>query len=188
MLSSEPMRINEARQCEAGQHWEWDGVQFMMLSPPPAVVVPSLNINPIFKKRNNISCVLKVTAGDHSILLTGDIEQGAEMQLLKTQASALQSTLLVVPHHGSLTSSSQEFIQAVSPKYALFPVGMANQYGFPKPAVLKRYEEVRAKNLLVWQTGALMFKLSQSELTPPIHWRDTTRRYWHRKLEIGESR
>jgi competence protein ComEC len=158
-------------------------VRFAILNPP---LVDKQNVN---QKRNNLSCVLKVTVGNKSILLTGDIEQGAEQTLLEQAPDILRSALLVVPHHGSLTSSSQAFVQAVSPKYALFPVGLANQYGFPKQAVLKRYEEVGAINLLVSQTGALMFRLKQTdELTPPIQWRDTSRHYWHRQLAFGEKR
>ncbi len=184
VLSSEPTRLNmNARDCIAGESWEWDGVAFTILNPP---LVDKHNVN---QKRNNLSCVLKVTVGNKSILLTGDIEQGAEKVLLEQAPDLLTSDLLVVPHHGSLTSSSQAFVQAVSPKYALFPVGLANQYGFPKQAVLKRYEEVGAINLLVSQTGALMFRLKQAdELTPPIHWRDTSRHYWHRQLAFGEKR
>ncbi len=184
ILSSEPTRLSvNARQCIAGETWEWDGVRFAILNPP------LVDKHKATQKRNNLSCVLKVTVGNKSILLTGDIEQGAEQTLLEQGHNVLRSALLVVPHHGSLTSSSQAFVQAVSPKYALFPVGLANQYGFPKQAVLKRYEEVGAINLLVSQTGALMFRLNQTdELTPPIHWRDTSRHYWHRQLAFGEKR
>lgn len=176
IISSEPSRlILPAKQCLAGETWEWDGVRFTLLNP--------FSIEE--KKRNNLSCVLKVSTANHSILLTGDIEQAAEEKLLHKYATDLKSSLLVVPHHGSLTSSSEAFVKAVSPKYALYPVGLANQYRFPKQRVLQRYEEVGAKNLLVSHTGALMFRLNDiEELTPPIHWRDTSGHYWHTKWKM----
>jgi len=175
IITSEPSRLNKAaRTCQAGESWEWDGVRFKMLGP---------NLVQNIKNRNNRSCVLKVETAHHTLLLTGDIEVGAEKALVAS-AQNLQSTIVVVPHHGSLTSSSQEFIQAVRPKYALFPVGVANRYGFPKQAVLKRYEEVGAINLLVSQTGALSFRLDHNAiLAPPLGWREKTRRYWHYAVE-----
>jgi len=171
ILSSEPARLTQfSRACMTGESWEWDGVVFTLLAPDASFKD---------KKRNNLSCVLKVATKHHSLLLTGDIEERAEKQLVKEQGGALQSNILVVPHHGSLTSSSKNFIEKVSPQYALFPVGLANQYGFPKQAVLQRYEEISSQNLLTWQTGALMFALKDEALMPPICWREASRRYWH---------
>ncbi len=179
ILSSEPHRLDKPSSvCKAGDSWEWDGVRFTLLNPMPNITQS--------KNRNDHSCVLRVATAYHSILLTGDIEHFAEQSLLNSYPSMLPSSILVVPHHGSLTSSSQAFIQAVSPIYALFPVGMANQYGFPKRAVLQRYEEGGAKNLLVSHTGALIFRLTnKATLAPPLVWREKNRRYWHsRNLEI----
>lgn len=171
ILSSEPSRIKyPSQRCVAGESWEWDGVKFAILSP----------FSFTDKKRNNLSCVLKVSTLHHSILLTGDIEQRAENNLLARVSDNLPSTILVVPHHGSLTSSSDAFIKKVLPEYALYPVGKTNRYGFPKPAVLKRYEEIGSQNLLVSETGALMFQLNGSErLAAPLCWREKSHRYWH---------
>ncbi|MBS0289446.1 MAG: DNA internalization-related competence protein ComEC/Rec2 [Proteobacteria bacterium] len=184
ILSSETHRLSRSsRRCIGGEQWEWDGVTFLILNPLDEVkehAYQHQEASAVYKKRNNISCVLKVTTGDQSVLLTGDIEKGAESLLLKRSKADLKSTVLVVPHHGSLTSSSEEFIKAVSPKYALFPVGMNNRYGFPKQTILARYQAMGVKNLIVSQTGALMFQLNKTnELTPPVRWRDTVRRYWH---------
>ncbi len=174
LLTSEPQRLTQAAtKCLAGQNWEWNGVKFSILNPSEL----------LSKNRNNLSCVLKVSSPEHSVLIAGDIERQAEQRLLDNEANALESSILVVPHHGSLTSSSLDFIQAVKPKYALFAVGLANQYGFPKQAVIQRYEEAGAKNLLVSQTGALVFHLGkETELISPLSWRAHTRRYWHRDL------
>lgn len=171
VITSEPTRLTlSARQCLAGEKWQWDGVDFALLSP---FVVED-------KKRNNLSCVLKVSAGKQSVLFAGDIEQTTEKKLVEAFPDLLKSTILVVPHHGSLTSSSNEFVSKVSPEYALYSVGLGNRYGFPKAAVIKRYEEVGSKNLIVSQTGAMIFHLNDTEeLTPPICWRETSRHYWH---------
>ena len=77
--------------------------------------------------------------GDTSFLFTGDIEKEAEYALL-SKGDELKSTILKVPHHGSLTSSTVEFLNKVRPGKAVFSVGYNNRFGFPKEAVLKRYE------------------------------------------------
>jgi competence protein ComEC len=132
------------------------------------------------KNRNDLSCVLKITTKAHSLLLTGDIENAAEKRLVQSVGQDLKSDIMVVPHHGSLTSSSQEFLNKVAPKYALYPVGLDNQYGFPKAGVLDRYESIGALNLQVYRTGALTFVLKTTgNIDPPSHWRERSHRYWH---------
>lgn len=170
IITSEPQRLSyPARKCLPGEEWEWDGVHFIFLNP----IIEH-------KKRNNISCVLKVTVAGKSALLTGDIEELAERAILKQAGVFLKSDVLLVPHHGSLTSSSQDFIEAVSPQYALFPVGKDNHYHFPRLEILRRYEANGIKSLLAWQTGAIIFQFKdEDELTPPIHWRDTFHHYWN---------
>lgn len=177
ILTSEPSKIKMASShCEAGTEWEWDGVHFMILNPVES-----------HRKRNNLSCVLKVSTKTQSVLLTGDIEYFAEQKLVEHYKSHLSSDVLVVPHHGSLTSSSVNFIEAVSPRYALFPVGKDNRYHLPKQDVETRYEQKGIKNRLVWQTGAIIFHFDgKDELTPPIQWRDTFQHYWDHIRAHGE--
>ncbi len=92
----------------------------------------------------------------------------------------LKSDILIVPHHGSLTSSSAAFIDAVSPLYAVFAVGYGNHYGFPKADVLQRYERVGSENLLTYDSGTIIFDLGKAQkLTPPMKWRETAKRNWH---------
>lgn len=117
--------------CLAGQTWWWDGVKFAILYPSWVTAATG----------NNRSCVLKITTPAHTILLTGDIEKPAEQALVATYGKKLAADLLVVPHHGSKTSSTTEFIQAVSPKVALFPVGYLNQYHLPSPLIVQRYQQ-----------------------------------------------
>lgn len=174
IMTSEPERLSqEARACLSGEQWTWNGVDFHFIHPEGE-----------FKKRNNLSCVLKVSSQGKSVLLTGDIEALAERAMIAQFAEDLKSDVLLVPHHGSLTSSSAEFIRAVLPHYAIFPVGKNNRYGFPREKILQRYQELGAKTLLAWQTGAIIFEFKQKEpLTPPICWRDTFNHYWNQKQE-----
>lgn len=139
------------KSCQAGQHWEIDGVNFDMLHPSQ-VYIP---------KDNNRSCVLKISIGQYAILLPGDIEQLVEAQLNKLQAAQLQANVLIVPHHGSLTSSTEAFIEAVNPEIALFSVGYRNMFGFPKPEVVSRYKKRQIFTLMTAETGAIQFKMNE---------------------------
>jgi len=157
--------------CLAGKSWTWDGVKFMVLHPN--------NYNN-FTKRNDQSCVLQVQAGKQKILLTGDIETKAELNLIASYGSQLQADLLLVPHHGSKTSSSVEFIQAVRPKYALIPVGYKNQYGHPKQQILQRYQDLQVPVLRTDLDGAISFKFGQaaeSKLQPQCYRREQSK-FW----------
>ena len=154
--------------CRRGQAWEWDGVQFQFLHPP-AGSLPG---------RNDASCVLKITAGDQAVLLTGDIEKAAEQRLLQQTDDDLHADILVAPHHGSNTSSTPAFIRAVDPAYVLFPVGYRNRYGFPRPAVVQRYQQAGVQMLDSAGAGAIHFDLGQGTLQP-VRYRQLVRRYWH---------
>jgi competence protein ComEC len=184
IISSVPGKLSplEAEHCLAGESWLWDGVQFELLNP---------NQSSAYKKSrkgnnrscvgNNRSCVLRVQAGQDSVLLTGDIERGAERNLLRRVAEKLPSNILVVPHHGSKTSSTAAFINAVSPRIVLFPVGYRNRYGFPKAAVVKRYEAKKAQLFDSASHGAIEMQLggeSDAEFTIQT-WRQKSARYWH---------
>lgn len=98
---------------------------------------------------NNNSIVAKLTYKNFSMILTGDVEEIAEKQILKeyknlnTASNILNSTILKVGHHGSKTSSTQEFLEAVRPKIALIGVGENNKFGHPNDDVIKRLEDVR---------------------------------------------
>jgi competence protein ComEC len=168
VLSSVPSLLPHAQHCFAGQSWQWDGVSFEMLHPRDNDQ----------GRENNLSCGLRVSTGNHSILLTGDIESEAEQLLVQRYDSALSSTVLVAPHHGSKTSSSIRFINAVNPKIVLFPVGYRNRYGFPKQDIVNRY---RAKKIMLFdnaQSGAIQFKFTANSLSEPILWREQARQIW----------
>lgn len=152
ILTSVPKHFKHhaANFCHQGEYWQWDGVNFEMLSPFK---------KHLYKKKNDNSCVLKITSGNQSILLTGDIQKEAEKYLVKHEKNKLQTTVLVAPHHGSNSSSSKLFIQAVHPEYVLYPVGHLNRFHFPSWKVKRRYADIGARQLESDLTGALTLRL-----------------------------
>ena len=129
-----------------------------------------------------MSCVLKVSNAVGSVLMTSDIEALSERALLSRLGSGpdskLRSDMLIVPHHGSRTSSTPEFIAAVAAKDAIFPVGYRNSFGHPRPDVLERY---RMSSAVLHRTdleGALTLRLSGSG-PRIVAEREQRRRYWH---------
>lgn len=155
--------------CRAGQHWEWDGVRFEMLNPDGASGAT----------RNDNSCVLRVAAGSHSLLLTADIERAAERRLVAHYGAQLAAGILVVPHHGSASSSTPQFVAAVHPRYALVSAGYRNRFGFPNPAVVHRYRAHGARVLQTARSGAISFVVSaDAGLSRPQRFRSATLRYW----------
>ncbi|MBL1319926.1 MAG: DNA internalization-related competence protein ComEC/Rec2 [Methylophaga sp.] len=168
IISSVPELLPTAQHCIAGQSWQWDGVMFSLLHP-------RLNDQ---GSENNLSCVLKISTTNKSVLLTGDIESETEKLLVQRYSSQLTSTLLIVPHHGSKTSSSNAFIHIVNPEIVLFPVGYHNRYGFPKDEIVARY---RAKNRTLLdsaQYGAIQYKFGPQTVSEPILWRQQAKRIW----------
>jgi len=175
VLSSVPQRIDGARLCQAGHSWQWDGVTFAMLNPGEYVHEGG-------RKSNNRSCVLRVQAGEHSVLLTGDIERAAENELVQTFGNSLASDVLVAPHHGSRTSSTPAFLAAVSPTMALFPVGYRNRYGFPGAQIVQRYVDRQVRLFDTAQHGAIELQLgSEAGLDTVMTHRQRAARYWHVK-------
>jgi len=168
IISSDTSLFTHAQACVAGQSWTWDGITFSILSPYPDDEGTA----------NNLSCVLKVTATTGSVLLTADIEFETEQRLIKRNAQALKSTVLVAPHHGSKTSSSPQFIQQINPDYVLFPVGFANRYHFPAKAVVARYQQQDTIMANTAEHGAILFKFNQDEIKPMLVWRQHARKIW----------
>ncbi|BDT68314.1 hypothetical protein os1_24960 [Comamonadaceae bacterium OS-1] len=125
--------VRPAQRCVAGQSWAWDGVQFEVLHPQAA------DYDSV-QKPNALSCVLRISNGTYTVLLVADIEQPQEAALLARQA-VLRADVLLVPHHGSKTSSSAAFLDAVQPRFALVQAGYRNRFGHPAPPVLERYQQ-----------------------------------------------
>jgi competence protein ComEC len=123
--------LRAVQRCVAGQNWAWDGVQFQVLHPQ------ATDYDTV-QKPNTLSCVLRISNGAYTALLVADIEQPQEAQLLARHAP-VQADVLLVPHHGSKTSSSPAFLDAVQPRLALVQAGYRNRFGHPAPPVLERY-------------------------------------------------
>jgi competence protein ComEC len=159
------------QRCTDGQSWQWDGVQFEILHPDSA----SYAAEKI--RKNNRGCVLRISIGNRHILLAADIEKESEQQLLKEHTDKLPATLLVVPHHGSKTSSTDEFIAAVRPGYAVFTVGYLNRFGHPKQEVVQRYADSGSTLLRSDMDGAILVEMNAQGLQVE-RYRKTHRRYW----------
>jgi len=160
---------NEA--CADGQAWDWDGVHFEMLHPAAAQDLDAPEHD------NERSCVLRISAGQHSILLAGDIEKLSESRLLKLHAKELPATLLVVPHHGSKSSSSPAFVDAVHPRYAVFTAGYLNRFGHPKEEVMERYRAAGSEAFRSDADGAIDIALDAQNLKIE-RYRKGHARYW----------
>lgn len=112
-----------------------DGVALDILHPPANGLPPGVAPN-----SNNASLVLRLTYGQVSFLLTGDIELDAERYLLAAAGPQLPSDMLKVAHHGSKTSTSPAFLRRVAPRSAAVSAGRDNRFGHPDPAVMARLE------------------------------------------------
>ncbi len=158
------------RRCEAGGGWQWDGVRFEVLHPRAESYAAAL-------KPNARSCVLRVRAANGATaLLTGDIERAQELTLAEAGPAVLQADVMLVPHHGSRTSSTARFIDAVRPVLAVVQAGHRSRFGHPAPDVVARYRERGIAVLDSARCGAMRW---HSEHRSPACERDAARRYWH---------
>ena len=159
--------VPSPRRCRRGERWRWDGVDFALLHPAAG--------DPPARKANDASCVLRVSAGAGAMLLTGDIERISEEILVSF--GDVRAEVLLVPHHGSRTSSSAGFLAAVRPAIAVVPAGYRNRFGHPHPEVLARYAALGAEILRTDLDGAVTVRLSASGASALAE-RQRRRRYW----------
>jgi competence protein ComEC len=162
--------------CIAGTHWAWDGVRFDVLWPLAA------DYGREGVRTNDLSCVLRVEGQGASLLLTGDIEARDE-RILVGSGTELHADVLVVPHHGSRTSSTPAFIEAVAPSVAMITNGYRNRFGHPRPDVVARYRAAGATILRSDADGAVEFESSDGTSPPWRSARVAMRRYWHDRME-----
>jgi len=164
--------LRPARRCEAGQRWEWDGVRFDVLHPRAADY-------DTVAKSNAMSCVLRITNGVQTALLAGDIELPQEERLV-AQGVDLSADVLLVPHHGSKTSSSAAFLDAVAPGIAIVQSGYRNRFGHPAPGVLARLQERRIAVVDSPHCGAFTWRPWQVQNGACL--RAEGLRYWHHRV------
>ena len=161
--------LRQPTRCVAGMRWQWDGVDFEILHPVPG------DYDGVAKS-NALSCVLRVSTRQQAALLVGDIEAEQEASLLQRGAN-LKADLLLVPHHGSKTSSSERFVEAVAPRIALVQSGYRNRFGHPAPSVVARYDALGIRLVDSPHCGAATWRSAQPELLQCQ--RESNRRYWH---------
>jgi len=170
----ESLQAKNKQLCLAGTKWRWDGVDFVFLSP----LKGDISVTPS-SKRNNHSCVLQVSSTSGSVLFTGDIEKKTEKRLLDKYGRQLASDVLLVPHHGSDTSSSVAFIHAVNPVLSVISVGYKNRYRLPNDRVTRRYDLANREQLQTDKTGALTIKMTAEPGLIIEKYREKAGKYWH---------
>lgn len=172
--------LRPATRCVNGQRWRWDGVDFEVLQPQADDYGP-------VHKTNAMSCVLRISNGQRTALLAGDIEQAQEVRLVGALAaptaggkSGLHADVLLVPHHGSKTSSSADFLDAVAPGLALVQSGYRNRFGHPAQLVRERYQQ---RNIMVLDSphcGAMTWRSAAPDGVSCL--RQTEPRYWQHQV------
>ena len=174
-ISENRQPLTRQLHCFTGQTWTWDSVNFEILHPSAESYLET-DI-----KDNNRSCVIKVTSQYGAILLTGDIEKKSEVALLESSSSKLRSDVLIVPHHGSKTSSTPGFVQAVDARHVVFTVGYLNRFKHPKELVENRY---RIGNSALYRSdyqGELEIDFTKGAPIALHAWRQIQPRYWQDK-------
>ncbi len=170
ILSSDTRIFPAVTECRQGMHWVWDQVQFEILGPPEGWL----------GNDNNRSCVLRVSNSQHSLLLTGDIQKAAENQLLRS-GTRLAAEVMLIPHHGSKSSSQPRFLEAVAPTLALVSAGYRNPFRQPHADILQRYKETGIPVLSTIESGAISVYFPADKRPYQLReYRHEQRRYWHR--------
>ena len=168
-----------ATPCRDGQRWEWDGVSFEMLHP-----------NAGEWSSNNGGCVLRIESGAHAALLPADIEKKAEARLIDQRFTSLQADVLLAPHHGSRSSSTEDFVDAVQPQWVIHSAAWHSQFRHPTPSVVARYARAGAQQVVTGLRGAVSLHVDEYGVTPPRFARDRQARFWNapsQSLEIDRD-
>ncbi len=168
-IAGEPRLLDDidAEQCVAGQSWQFDGLGLSVIHPHAGAAWSG----------NDASCVLMASLGRHRVLLTGDIESPVENLLA---ADLLPVSVALIPHHGSNTSSSRNFVAALRPDIAIVSAGYANRWGFPRPAVTARWRSIGSQILNTAEDGAITQRLCSNKPAAPVQrQRADNKRLWH---------
>ena len=158
LLVDDPTFYKQGVSCHHYPAWSWEGVSFRFFP-----------ISEHLASKNNNSCILQIENRAGNVLLSGDIEKLAEDYLVKTYGHQLASTIMLIPHHGSKTSSSMTFVSQVAPRYALASYGFDNRYYFPHQQALQTYQ---VHHIPVYNTkdcGMIRVHLKPGHLTPQCY-------------------
>lgn len=153
--------------CRAGQHWQWDGVRFEILHPSQEDAAR-------LRKPNALSCVLHVQGEQAAALLTGDLEAAQEAALV--ERASVRADWLLVPHHGSRTSSSAALLDAVQPRWAVVQAAYRNRFGHPASDVMARYQERSIEVVQSSRCGAATWRSDAPHAMDCL--RQRVPRYW----------
>lgn len=159
--------------CRAGDKWSLGELTIDVLSPFS-----------LTKQNNNNSCVLRVSDGRRSVLLTGDIEKKQELLLVEQSPALLPSDLLFAPHHGSKNSSSDTFIKVVSPSRVVFSAGFMNHWGFPANEVKLRYKNQSVKMVNSGLSGFIRFKIKKGDIYMQTYREDLASYWYHHSFSL----
>ena len=183
LADDDPLHASVQRsiRCEAGQRWRWDGVDFAVLHPDAAIYGEEPGRKA--RKENDRGCVVRVSTSQASALLAGDVEARAEAEMLSRGAPSLHSDVLVVPHHGSKTSSTAEFLDAVAPQWGLISLGYRNRFRHPHESVVQRYLDRGIRLRRTDAEGALHVELPAESKRPiTVEGFACQARYWSERL------
>ncbi len=169
-----PASADHVRNCESGQQWQWDAVEFHVLYPPAVNTLTMAGGN-----LNNTSCVLMISTRGQRLLLTGDIEQQAEHWMVREWANALRADIVLAPHHGSRSSSTPSFVAAVQPDWVVMSAGYNNRFDHPHPEVVQRYQDADVLVENTAESGAILFELGGDQPRLLERQREQARRFWH---------
>lgn len=149
--------LDEAAAVHARIRTKKAGDEFSFGGTKVNVLAPFGNYVPSAEPSNNDSLVLRVAFGDTSVTLEGDAEAAIEDAMLAEPG--LESTLLKIGHHGSVTSSRPEFLARVAPRWAVISCGLRNRYGHPRQEVLSELEAAQVKTFRTDMDGVSCFRL-----------------------------
>jgi len=171
ILSGELLDDIDVRQdrCQAGEGWLWDGIEFAFIHPSDTGQWQG----------NNASCVLEIRVARYRLILTGDIESPVE-NLLAGSGVLLPADIVLIPHHGSRTSSSEVLIRRVRPKVAIVSAGFDNRWGFPKADIVSSWRSAGAEVLNTASSGAISYRICRGDGVRRLaEHRHNDRKYWH---------
>ena len=172
-LKQDGVLVIDLLPCQTGVT-QWQGLTLTVMGDAGA------------SKGNNGSCVLKVSDKSLSVLLTGDIERERELALVNEYHQGLNSAILISPHHGSRTSSTDAFIDAVAPELIIVPAGLNNRYGFPKPEVMHRYRFRQVPIYVTGEQGQISVRIEQSNWQVKTYRADFAPFWYNQLFRFGE--
>jgi competence protein ComEC len=158
--------------CRRGDRWRWDDVLFEVVHPAPGTSGSD----------NDRSCALRVSGAGGVALLLADPESAAEAEL---QRLPLAADVVLLPHHGSRTSSSPGLVAAVSPRIGIASAGFGNRWGMPAPEVVARWRAAGTTVLTTADAGAVSIRFTARPEGLAVETERGGKRRWWRRIVAG---